>query len=336
MEPHGRIRTLVFMAIPLAAAFLLCDVAIRYWYREPLWRLAWDLAILHSSEERYQLDKPLARADPVVGYVSVPGVHNIVLVRGLARLSFRATIGSDGYRITGRDPERAGAPELWIFGCSFTWGLGLNDEQTFPWLVQSAMPAVRVRNLGQNGFGNVQALLQLRHAAERGERLPRLAVVVYNDFDRERNVGAPDYLRMMNGSGSSFHRAGVAVPVASLEGAGDLHERWEPLFVGAPIDPRVPAPAYQVQVTDAVMDGILDICSRHGIVPILAVQSGLDGDPVVEHARRKGYVIADLWVALSERGGKRYRLLPVDGHPNGAANRVWADKLLTVIRALRW
>jgi len=330
----GRLRTLVFAALPALVVLAVCDLGIRYWYGVSAWTLATDVLLRHSGPEHYVFDGPLARADPVVGYACIPGVHRIILVRGVARLPFRVTIGSDGYRVAGPDRHAGALPEVWIFGCSYTWGLGLDDDQTFPWLVQSAMPGATVHNFGGNGYGNVQALLLLRHAVESKARLPRIAVVVYNDFDVERNVGAPSYLRGMDATGEAFRRSGVAVPFVSIGGDGRPEVRWFHLFHGETIQQPEAGRAYALRVTDSVLDEIDSICSAHEIAPILAVQSQPEGDPVVTHAREKGYIIANLFVDLNERAGRRYRLLPVDGHPNSRADRVYADKLLPVLRGV--
>lgn len=52
--------------------------------------------------------------------------------------------------------------ELMVFGCSFTFGHGLMDEQTWPWLLaQDLGPSWCVENYGHRAFGAQQMLLQL-------------------------------------------------------------------------------------------------------------------------------------------------------------------------------
>jgi hypothetical protein len=320
----------LFAALPTLVLLFVCDLGTRFWYDRSLWRLAAGI-VSQRAEERTLFRKPLARFDPVVGYACIPGVHQIALVKGQVRLDFRVIIGDDGYRITSRFPAAPGAQELWISGCSFTWGLGVNDEETFPWLVQAAMPALRVRNLGGSGYGTVQALLQLRHAEEDGLPLPKIAVVVYNDFHLERNVAAPPFLRMMNKS-NAFEPARASVPTASLDSHGALQIAWLPLFQGLPDPWPDPAPDYEVRVTTAILDDIRTLCRRHGIIPVFAIQSRPSGDLVLEHARQTGYVIADLWIDLDERASTRYRLVPVDRHPNPRAHAAYARKLLAALR----
>src|SRR5437879_1593276 len=153
------LKIAAFTLLPSVVFLAISDLAVRYWYHQPLWRLAFNVLSNHSSDpESTVFRKPLARFDPVVGYSCIPGVHVVSLTKGWARIDFRVTIGDDGYRVTSRASDSQKKPDLWILGCSYTWGLGVNDEETFPWIVQSSMRELRVRNLGGNGYGNLQAL----------------------------------------------------------------------------------------------------------------------------------------------------------------------------------
>lgn len=291
------------------------DAVSRQRYRAPLR----DWVTGEAARERFHFDGPLARYDPVVGYSGVPGEHRVLMTRGLHRLIFHVRNEADGYRTTG---GAAGKPELWISGCSYTWGLGLNDEETYPWLVQKALPDWTVRNLAGNGYGSVQGLLQLEHAAHP----PRMAVFVYNGFHPPRNVAARSYLQMMNAAGEAFGKSGAEVPRAVLD--PDLRFTRVKLFQGMPPEPE-PDPAYALRVTRAVFTRIFEICRARGIRPVFATQS--PPDAILEHARATGFEIADLYIDLDEDGGRRYRLLPVDAHPNARAHQEYARRLLTAL-----
>ena len=333
-----RLRVAALIILPVVAVLGASDLAVRHWYSRSVFHLPFDILGSRGSEEQIVFRKPLARYDAVAGYTCIPGVHIVSLVKGRVRIDFRITIGDDGYRIAGSASASTRKPGLWIFGCSYTWGLGVDDEDTFPWIVQRSMPDFQVRNLGGNGYGNLQALLQMRDAVQNHVPLPRVAVLVYNDFDLARNVASPSYLRMMNASGQPFERPHAAVPVGSLDELEALRIGWIPLFqspAGDAADSPEPNRQYQIRVTEALLDSFYEICQRNSIAAVLAVQSQPSGDPIVEYARSAGYVIADIFVDLDERAGWRYRLQPVDGHPNRAAHREYAAKLLHTLRALQ-
>jgi hypothetical protein len=329
-----RIKTGLFAILPCLLLFLALDFAARHLYGESLAALAGDILTRRAAQERVVFRSPLAEADSVTGYACIPGEHRISLVKGLARVDFDATIGPDGYRITTRSPLRDRRPQIWISGCSFTWGLGVNDDETYPWLVQKALPDLRVRNLGGNGFGNVQALVQLREAVRLKAELPRIMVVVYNDFDLPRNVAAPSYLSMMNGSASAFGHGNIATVRASLDAGGGLSVGFEPLFRPIGTDAVDPSRAYETAVAEKILDGIYEICMQNAITPVFAIQSRPAGDPILKYAAGTNWVTADLWIDLDERAGTRYRLMPVDPHPNKLAHQAYAANLLGAIRKL--
>ncbi len=52
---------------------------------------------------------------------------------------------ADGWRVTPK-PSKPAAPEIVILGCSFTWGIGVEDTETYPWILGTeAWPDHRIR-----------------------------------------------------------------------------------------------------------------------------------------------------------------------------------------------
>ena len=72
---------------------------------------------------------------PTLGYTPTPGQFRQPYPLG--RGTWTATHGRDRTRITRPGPS-AGRVGVWIFGCSFTYGCNVNDDETYPWLVQRA------------------------------------------------------------------------------------------------------------------------------------------------------------------------------------------------------
>ncbi len=87
----------------------------------------------------------------------------------------RYRIDAYGHRVTPGAPE-PGAPALIFLGASFTFGHGVEDDETYPALLQQRWPDLRIVNGATNGWGTTQALLSLD---EHFEREPRIAGVVY-------------------------------------------------------------------------------------------------------------------------------------------------------------
>ena len=185
LSKRKRVLFHAIIYVALAASFLVAaEIVLRMKGWHP-----WDPGELDVVVE------PGARLytnHPALGYVHLPGQYRITLNHSY---TFRATYGDDGLRVTHPPVEASSASgdkeEIWIFGCSFTDGWSLNDEETYAWLLQEKLPAYEVRNFGVDGYGNLQALIQLKEALRAGRRPPRVAVVTYASFhDRETRSSA--------------------------------------------------------------------------------------------------------------------------------------------------
>jgi len=124
--------------------------------------------------------------DPELGWIIEPGN---------TRYRFRAASQSGsvdvGYSIEqGRratSPRPVAGPLLIAAGCSFTFGFGVDDQDTWPWLLQERLSGYRVVNVGTNGYGTDQALLAAERAASNPADPARVIVLAFADFQIERN-----------------------------------------------------------------------------------------------------------------------------------------------------
>ncbi len=100
---------------------------------------------------------------PFVGHDSLglalnPGKYEITLNDSL---KFNTTHLDNGLRLTNATHE-SGVRKIHALGCSFTYGYGVNDDQTFCSVLQKNNPDVHVSNHGVVGYGTVQSYLQLQ------------------------------------------------------------------------------------------------------------------------------------------------------------------------------
>jgi hypothetical protein len=270
-------------------------------------------------------DVPLTRKDPRYGMRLVPGHFEVSIDVPEASAPYRFTmdIDQDGYRTTSADPAlRAGEPEVWIFGCSFTWGYPLDNEDTYPWLIQAALPDHRVRNFGVHGVGNLRALRQMRELLEDLHREPPVvAVFGYASFHKTRNVGGT----LEAETGDSSLRSHLV----------DYRSVLDELALAA-VDVPVEIEDFELRnkthVTFTIFDQLARLCVEHDIVPVLAVQH-INGssDPVVEFAEELGFEVVPMTVDFRRA---IFNVMPFDNHPNAAANTIYADRLLPVVQRL--
>jgi hypothetical protein len=275
---------------------------------------------------------------PVLGYSHLPGKFKVKLNDGY---SFELTHLTNGLRATRPLSEiTTGRPSIWIMGCSFTHGWSLNDNQTFPWLIQAALTNYDVLNFGVNGYGTVQSLYQFRYFLK---SLPKPAVVVatYAYFHDERNT----FLRSWKKAIVPYNKLGtIAPPYARFDKNGNLAffsnpasykefplQRYSALvhFIEQKYNELEDRKVKSHQVTKAVMEIFANECKSNGIEFIVAgITRGNTNADLLEFCKMKNIKAVDISVNLSN---PENRNLPHDDHPGALAHKQYAEKLLNYL-----
>ena len=125
--------------------------------------------------------------DPQLGWFHRPNVkesfripdqplHTVSTVENGARAT--------GPRVFTRELRR----DIIFVGCSFTYGWGLNDEETFAWKVQAALPYWNVHNFGVDGYGTCQAYMLLKRVFQSEHFHKPVVIYGFIDEHEQRNV----------------------------------------------------------------------------------------------------------------------------------------------------
>ncbi|MEN9572842.1 MAG: hypothetical protein RL514_697 [Verrucomicrobiota bacterium] len=281
----------------------------------------------------------LFRALPEGGFAHVPGKFQVTLPTGY---QFRVTHGTNGLRSTHPPlaPDAKPRPELWILGCSLTHGWSLNDEDTYPWRVQAALPEFEVVNGGVSGYGTLhQRLLFQELLKQRGK--PAVVVVAYGRFHDFRNT----YVRIWQKGFAPYNRLpDLGYPFARLNADGELgydvapatYFEW-PLQRQSALVHWLEQQANSAEerrvrsheVSRALLATWLGVCLKEGI-PFVVAGISSDAAPMVEWCRTVGFKAVDISVPLTEPGNTN---APHDGHPSAQANAVYAEKLVAFLHA---
>lgn len=324
--------------VALAASFLIAaEIVLRVKGWHP-----WEPGELDVSVEP---GGRLYAKHPSLGYVHLPGQYRITLNHSY---TFRATYGDDGLRITHPSTDASLATsldkdEIWIFGCSFTDGWSLNDEETYAWVLQEKLPAYEVRNFGVDGYGNLQALIQLQEALASKRKPPRVAVVTYASFHDQRNT----FLRSWRKISVPYNKlVSPFQPYARLGANQQLQ-----FFVG-PVEyaefplMRRSAFAHFIEtrynlwedsfyqsnrVSRAVIRELAELCRRNNITLVVAgIYNDATTQDVLRYCESEGWLATDISVDLRATENMN---LPYDSHPSPLANQRYAQKLETFLRA---
>jgi hypothetical protein len=274
-----------------------------------------------------------------LGYVPIPGEFTITLPDGY---QFRATHLPDTHRIThplstyDRGRQKEG---IWIFGCSFTYGWSLNDQETFPWILQERFPEYEFVNFGVGGYGTVQSLLQLREALAKGQ-VPKMVILVFGNFHDERNILARSWQKEF----APYNKLGtLEYPYARLDQNGKLN-----YYMGKVEFREFPFMQYSAlanfaeiiyeklqnhyrRIDEVTKDLLLEFANTAIKRKILVVIADICHykDPYLSFAQENGFKAVDISVDPKIKSNTNY---PHDNHPSASANRQYAHKLETFLR----
>lgn len=262
---------------------------------------------------------PLNKLDEKLGYVNTPGkfqttqIYKFLGMFFERKRSFTTTVNKFGWRITKPEDKVLNKPEIWFFGGSFTFGDGLNDNETFSWIIQENVESkFDIRNFGVNGYGTLHGLIQIKEELKKSLGKPFMAVFVYSPFQLPRNVANPSLLTEYS----------ATLPRAIVE-----DEKLVIQYI-SPVPKNINKPDYSIEnmqkITKKIFLEIKDLCKKNNVIPVLAIQNFLKHDPIVNYSEKIGFYVADISVNLE----KKYRLLPFDAHPNAEANKLYAQKFL--------
>jgi hypothetical protein len=280
----------------------------------------------------------LFRVLPEGGFGHFPGEFKVTLPTGY---QFRVTHGTNGLRATHPPlaPDAKPRPELWILGCSLTHGWSLNDEDTYPWRVQAALPEFEVVNGGVSGYGTLhQRLLFQELLKQRGK--PAMVVVAYGLFHDYRST----YVRIWQKGFAPYNRLpDLTYPFARLNSAGQLSYDASPAkYFEWPLQRQSALVHWLEQhanvaeerrvrsheVSRALLANWAGVCIKEGI-PFIVAGISSDAGPMLEWCRAAGIKAVDISVPLTEPGNTN---APHDGHPSAKANRVYAEKLVAFLK----
>jgi len=272
--------------------------------------------------------------DPVLGYRGRPGPFKLTLSD---QLTVQVTHDDEGYRIS--EPPRDSIlvrPEIWFFGCSFTHGYGVNDDEAYPWLIQKALPQYTIRNFATDGYGTYHAYLQLEQLLKQG-KTPAGVVLAYGGFHDQRNVNDRHWKKALSGRDIA---EGIQFPYYRWTSEGKTEAGIEsPAYSGWPLM-RYSALVHYLEsafnrsesetmkpfeITKELIHKIHAMVEVKGAKFLVAnIYQNQESTNMLNSLDEK-IERMDISVDLEDES---LRILPNDGHPNAKGHQSMADKLM--------
>jgi hypothetical protein len=276
--------------------------------------------------------------DATVGYLLKPGTITIALP---GPFSFKMNHLSSGLRIThpaNFKPEEP-SKEIWIFGCSLTHGWSLNDEETYPWLLQEKFRNYEVVNFGVEAYSTIQSFLQFQQALEKRQK-PVVAVLAYGSIHDSRNTLNRSWMKMRVPASPRYVPGSISLPYMKWRPHGQPELLHKPLeYHGVPFlkysalanliddtyNHSLEKTYHSHEISKTLIEDFARLCKSNGVEFVVA---GMLSDPatteMLEYLNGKGIMTVDVAVDLNLPENTN---LPYDDHPSALANQQYARRL---------
>ena len=137
--------------------------------------------------------------DAAQGYKAAPGEYIVRFAKRasgtLEYLNTKITIIPDGTRFTGSLPEQP-FRHVYVFGDSCVFGGGVNDEQTFTYLLQSVFRRSAFHLYAMGGYSWSNAYINIMKIKE-NITADDIIVIGYAAFYKERHIPSPSRLKYL-------------------------------------------------------------------------------------------------------------------------------------------
>ncbi|TNE75691.1 MAG: SGNH/GDSL hydrolase family protein [Bacteroidetes bacterium] len=323
------LRKAIYPIVLLLLVLPFGELAARFIGYKPL---RWDHYKITSSPTN------CITGDSMLGFRLNPGSYSITINSGL---KYNATHLNNGQRFCDRDT--AGYSSIGLFGCSFTYGMGVDDTLTFAHHLAKKLPETNVTNHSVPGYGTVQSFLQIKNLLAENE-LPDQIVICFSKHHFKRNGLTPFYRRdLILGYGNADLNTKNYMHEASFPYMQEhriVKEKWTDLYASWPgrkhsalinllnskWDDRKEKRINTLAITKEIFDEIIAICKSANKELLFFF---LDDSPEISHLQsyldHNGISYLNGSWDISRTAETNH---PYDDHPNAKAHKRLSDLLI--------
>lgn len=179
------------------------------------WLLTLALAVLLSDNILWCLGFPVANVsddtDPYCLWEPPTGAH-----QSNEDPNVWENVGLDGTRRSHHQMISPRPYRVLCLGCSYTFGVGVADEDTYVWRLNELMPSVEFVNGGVGGYGPLACLVREKRLLEKGS----FDLVMYGLIGEHHRRSAIPQTRNVEGSGRYRHcpaRSVYTLPITAVQ-----------------------------------------------------------------------------------------------------------------------
>lgn len=276
-----------------------------------------------STTSRWK--KKLFQPHPLLGYSHTPDNQ---IVAPFRKKEILQNIGPDGFRVTPFQGARK-HKKIVFYGCSFTYGVGLSDTETFTALLQKEYKSTRITNKGVSGYGTLQNFLQLQLDVKKND----VDVAVFGFISKHiyRNIVVHP-MRLTEGQVERWKAIGIEhMPRVRMRRDGLIGIDYFPVsqfrYDKNVIDQFSVDDFLTDLATVSLFKAINKFGSENNVKIIIAL---MDKRQNYYNQLLQKQVVENV-IDISIPINAKHTWLPLDTHPNVNGNRVYFEKLAPII-----
>lgn len=256
-------------------------------------------------------------------------------------VEYNCTHSADSLRILTNQLITKFDKKVDIHGCSFTYGMSVDDSLAFPSLLQQEFPNIRFRSFAVPGFGNIQALIRLKEQIENNDS-PDTLIICYAHFHDERNVLNSNYRKSLY---HGFLNANAEVlplftqskiPYYDIKNGiqycdwNNLYHNWKGRHRFATINSlqnafeKMALKDGKIE-THKILLKISNLCQQNNIeMIVVGITKSESTSYTLDFCQQQGITTMDIGLDLPS---EKYSSLPYDIHPNEKAHQIFGERL---------
>lgn len=252
------------------------------------------------------------------------------------------TVASDFMRIS-RAQDISRPSNAVILGCSYTFGMGVHDRSTYPWLLNEKCPSILFDNAGVIGYNTCQCLNRLNELYAQGRRYDIVFFAIIRDQLKRtanmrvfgKNAESSDfistpYAELINGNLVIHKTEKLDYPLTSrlltMNFINKIHIKHiedETRVKNETFNPNA------ATIFTKLTNMMNETAEKHGSKLILLF---IDGMPEIDLTELKANYY-DISFPNIDEPQNRVAGRP-GNHPNAAVHAFWAEKILEITKML--
>ena len=247
-----------------------------------------------NSFERIKCDPyPFFIADDSQGYIMKPGSYNFTYTKQKKGTNYffknKVTIEKNNQRYVGNSSLNT-KKDVFIFGDSFVFGEGVNDEQTFTFLLQNKFPSYKFHLYATGGYSLTNAYINIKKIKSKIKK-DDIVILGYADYFKERHVASPSRLRAFGNPSPLIINPQIKHLRANLGNQNNIYFDYIPIFCSYSKEyckNKDPSVEYMNRVTV----GVINLIQQESPAKVFLFHfSGPKEDPVLKEINKNITII---------------------------------------------